>query len=206
MKMNVKDLKWINEPKEYVIEENKIEIMTENGTDLWQRTYYKFRNDNAPMLQMETGEKEFSFTVKADYNSNNNFDQAGIVLYLNSENWIKASVEYGDETTAFLGAVVTNNGYSDWSTTRISNEIKSMWFRLSRRGDDFCVENSYDGIYFEHIRICHMFNAKDTIRFGVYACSPEDGAFKATFTEFEITECKWALHTGQQPDEDLINA
>lgn len=204
MKMNVKDLKWTNEPKAYVIKDDKIEITTESGTDLWQRTYYKFRNDNAPMLQMTTDEKEFSFTVKAEYTSHNNYDQAGIVLYLDSENWIKASVEYGDERTAFLGAVVTNNGYSDWSTTRISNDIKSMWFRLSRRGDDFCIENSYDGENFEHIRICHMFKAEDTVRFGVYACSPEDGAFKATFTHFEITECKWALHEGQQPDEDLL--
>ncbi len=204
MKFNVKKLKWTNQPKEYFIGDGKIEIVTESGTDLWQRTYYKFRNDNAPVLQMETDEKEFTFTVKVEYNSKNNFDQAGIVLYLDSENWIKASVEYGDEKTAFLGAVVTNTGYSDWSTTRISSKIKSMWFRLSRRENDFCVETSTDGENFEHIRICHMFKANDIIKFGVYACSPEDGVFKATFTEFELTECKWALHEGQQPDEDLI--
>ena len=203
MKFDTKKLIWENQPKDYFVGDGRIEITTENGTDLWQRTYYKFRNDNAPVLQMETEEKEFSFTVKADYNSKNNYDQAGIVLYLDSENWIKASVEYGDEETSFLGAVVTNNGYSDWSTTRISTEIKSMWFRLSRRGNDFCVETSADGIHFEHIRICHIFHANDKIKFGVYACSPEDGTFKANFTQFEMTECKWALHDGQQPDEDL---
>ncbi len=204
MKFDTAKLKWTNKPKEYFIDDEKIEIITENGTDLWQRTYYKFRNDNAPILQMQTDEQEFSFTVKVSYNSKNNFDQAGIALYLNSENWIKASVEYGDEKTAFLGAVVTNNGYSDWSTARIAAEIKEMWFRLSRRGEDFCVETSYDGEVFEHIRICHMFAANETISFGVYACSPENGAFKATFTDYEMTACKWALHDGQQPDADLI--
>ncbi len=204
MKFDTTKLNWTNEPKEYAITDTKIEITTEPGTDLWQRTYYKFRNDNAPMLQMETLEKEFSFTVKAEFNSSNNFDQAGISMYLDSENWIKASVEYGDEKSAFLGAVVTNHGYSDWSTTRIPTAVKSMWFRLSRRGDDFCVENSYDGETFEHIRICHMFEGKELIRFGVYACSPEDGEFEAIFTDFEMTECKWALHEGQQPDEDLL--
>ncbi len=204
MNFDIAKLKWTNEPKEFSIEKDKIEIITEGGTDLWQRTYYKFRNDNAPMLQMETFEKEFSFDVKIDFNSDNNFDQAGIVMYLDSENWIKASVEYGDEKSQFLGAVVTNNGFSDWSTTRIPADIKTMWFRLSRRDEDFCVENSYDGENFEHIRICHMFNGKEKINFGLYACSPEDGAFKATFTNFKMTDCKWALHTGQQPDEDLI--
>ncbi len=204
MKFDVAKLKWTNEPKEYQVDSAKIEIITEPGTDLWQRTYYKFRNDNAHMLQLETDEKEFSFTVKAEYNSKNNYDQAGIVLYLDSENWIKASVEYGDKSTAFLGAVVTNNGYSDWSTSRIPASIKTMWFRLSRRGDDFCVETSLDGEVFEHIRICHMFAVQETISFGLYACSPEDGAFTATFTDFEVTECRWALHDGQQPDKDLI--
>ena len=37
------------------------------GTDLWQRTYYHFRNDNAPVFQMETEDKYFSFVVKTDY-------------------------------------------------------------------------------------------------------------------------------------------
>ncbi len=203
MKFDVKKLNWTNEPKEYSIEDNKIEIITESSTDLWQRTYYKFRNDNAPILQMQTDEKEFSFVVKVEFDGENNFDQAGVALYLNSENWIKASVEYGNEKVSFLGAVVTNNGYSDWSCTPISAEVSTMWFRLSRRDNDFCVENSYDGENFSHIRICHMFLATDTVSFGVYACSPEDGSFKAIFTDFEMTKCKWALHDGQQPDEDL---
>lgn len=79
---------------------------------------------------------------------------------------------------------------------------KSMWFRLSRRDDDFCIENSVDGKNFKQMRICHMFQAKDTIRFGIYACSAEESSFKASFTNMEITECKWLPHDGQTPDEE----
>lgn len=46
MKIDIKNFKWIREPKEYKITENEIEIVTEPHTDLWQRTYYHFRNDN----------------------------------------------------------------------------------------------------------------------------------------------------------------
>ena len=60
-------LAWVNEPAEYVIGGSEIRIRTEPGTDLWQRTYYHFRNDNAPVLQMETEEKYFSFVVKTDF-------------------------------------------------------------------------------------------------------------------------------------------
>ena len=74
--MDVNSLQWTRQPKEYSIQPDRIEITTEPGTDLWLRRYNKFRNDNAPVLQMETEEKYFSFTVKTDYSdSKHRFDQ-----------------------------------------------------------------------------------------------------------------------------------
>lgn len=200
MKFDVNKLKWTREPKDCFITSEKIEIITNPHTDLWQRTYYHFRNDNAPVLQMETSEKFFSFTVKTEFESKHRFDQCGIVIYLDSENWLKGSIEYENERFQHLGSVVTNNGYSDWATTEIDANIKSMWYRLSRREDDYCIECSEDGVVFKQMRVCHMWNGAGTIRFGIYACSPEASSFKATFTNMEITECKWMAHDGQQPD------
>lgn len=194
MDMNFKDLKWTREPKEYSIEDNKIVIITEPGTDLWQRTYYGFRNDNAPVLQMETEEKYFSFVVKTEFQSKHRFDQCGVVMYLDSENWLKASIEYENEEYQRLGSVATNHGYSDWATTDISASVKSMWYRFSRRESDYCLECSEDGVHFKQMRICHMFEGAGKIVFGIYACSPEDSSFEAVFTNMEITECKWKAH------------
>ena len=59
-------MKWTREPRDYSIEPDKIELTTEPHTDLWQRTYYHFRNDNAPLLQAETDKQFFSFVVKTD--------------------------------------------------------------------------------------------------------------------------------------------
>lgn len=201
-KFNVNDLVWTCEPQEYTISENKIEIITKPHTDLWQRTYYYFRNDNAHVLQMKTTDKFFSFIVKAEFESKHRFDQCGIVMYLDGENWLKGSIEYENAEFQHLGSVVTNRGYSDWATTEIDASIKSMWYRLSRREDDFCIECSEDGIRFKQMRICHMWEAQDEVLFGVYACSPENSSFKATFTNMEITECKWLAHDGQKPDEE----
>ncbi|WP_366937532.1 DUF1349 domain-containing protein [uncultured Mailhella sp.] len=128
------------------------------------------------------------------------FDQCGIVLYLDSENWLKASIEYENEKFQHLGSVVTNHGYSDWATTEISANITSMWYRLSRREDDFCIECSEDGKIFHQMRICHLFDAKDEIQFGLYACSPEQSSFQAIFTHMALTECQWYAHDGQAPD------
>lgn len=202
MKFDLTKLKWTREPESFSIEENKITIVTRPHTDLWQRTYYHFQNDNAPVLQMQTEESYFSFVVKTDFTqSHHRFDQCGIVMYLDSENWLKASVEYENEEFQHLGSVVTNQGYSDWATTQIPASEKIMWYRFSRRKDDYCIECSKDGITFQQMRVCHMHKGGGMIQFGIYACSPEDSSFMAVFSDLQLMECQWKAHDGQQPDE-----
>lgn len=203
MKVNAKQMEWTRAPKQYNITEERVEMVTEPYTDLWQRTYYHFRNDNAPVLQMSTDEEYFSFVVKTEFDTKVRYDQSGVVMYLDSDNWLKASVEYENDKIQRLGSVVTNNGYSDWASVDVDASIKSIWFRLSRRENDFCIENSVDGMNFKQMRICHMFNAKKEISFGIYACSAENSAFKASFSDMEITQCKWLAHDGQAPDEEI---
>jgi len=183
--------KWIRKPVQAMISEDKVEIITEKGTDLWARTYYGFQNDTAPVLQVKTTEQSFSFIVKTAFESSSRFDQCGVAMYLDSDNWFKASIEYEDEKVQRLGSVVTNHGYSDWATTDISSDIKAMWYRFSRRGSDYRIECSQDGISFQQMRIFHMWEASGEITFGIYAASPVDGSYKATFTNMEITECQW---------------
>ena len=151
---------------------------------------------------MKTSEKYFSFIVKTKFDSKHRFDQCGVVIYLDSDNWLKASAEYENDNFQHLGSVVTNHGYSDWATTAIDASNKTIRYRISRREDDFCIECSEDGMHFSQMRICHMWDAADSISFGIYACSPENSSFKAIFTHMDITECKWLAHNGQQPDKD----
>ena len=134
MTLNIDHFRWTRQPASCTIKNDTIEVVTKPGTDLWQRTYYHFRNDNAPVFLMETEEKFFSFVVKTDFTeSHHRFDQCRIVMYLDSENWLKGSVEYENEEFQHLGSVVTNNGYLDWATTAIPANVKTMWYRLSRR-------------------------------------------------------------------------
>lgn len=189
------ELIWTRAPKQAVITDTAVEIVTEPNTDLWQRTYYGFQNDNAPIVQIKTDEKYFSFTVKTVFQSKHRFDQCGVAMYLDSENWLKASVEYENARYQRLGSVVTNHGYSDWATTDISAEIKEMWYRFSRRESDYCLECSADGVTFKQMRICHMWEGAEEIAFGIYACSPEQSSFRAVFSDMELTECKWQAHT-----------
>lgn len=202
MKLNPKNFQWIREPENCIVNDNCVKIVTEPHTDLWQRTYYLFRNDNAPVLQTYSCEKYFSFTVKTTFDSKRRYDQCGVTVYLDCDNWLKASVEYENGKIQRLGSVVTNDGYSDWASCDIPANVKSLWFRLSRRESDFRIENSFDGVNYHQMRICHLFNTTENVPFGIYACSPENSSFTATFSDMELTECKWQAHDGQAPDDD----
>ena len=187
--MDLNQFKWTREPASFEIKDDEVHITTAPRTDLWQRTYYHFRNDNAPVLQ------KTSFR-----DSHHRFDQCGVVMYLDSENWLKGSIEYENGEFQHLGSVVTNHGWSDWATTEIQADIKEMWYRLSRREDDYRIECSEDGSHWKQMRICHMQEGAGRVSFGIYACSPEDSSFLAVFSDFKLTDCEWQAHDGQQPD------
>lgn len=191
---NTHQAKWFCKPENFTFSEGRIEILTEPHTDLWQRTYYGFRNDNAHILYVSTHEKYFSFTVKTEFEYAEIYDQCGIAIYQDSENWVKAGIEFQNEQTSWLGSVVTNQGYSDWATSEVDSGIKSMWYRISRRENDFLIENSTDGKNFKQLRIFHLFEANDSINIGLIACSPKSNSFKAIFSNLEVGYCIWEKH------------
>lgn len=193
-KFDIKDLSWTRMPKQYEIGEDTVTFVTEPWTDLWQRTYYGFQHDNAPVLQMSTEEQYFSFTVKSECEGKGLFDQCGIAIYLDSDNWAKAAFEYEDKHGGKLGSVVTNHGFSDWSSTDVPT-VKQLYYRLSRRESDYLIETSADGVQFKQMRIFHLNQGAGKICFGLYACSPMDYSFTARFSEMQLSECQWeAFH------------
>ena len=96
MGINFNQAKWLNEPKAHSVEASKIVIKTDPGTDFWQRSYYGFRNDNAPALLLEAKDN-FTFTAKVTFEYKSLFDQCGLIIYHDSENWFKASIEYEND-------------------------------------------------------------------------------------------------------------
>lgn len=181
---------WLNQPQNFQLEAGRLLMETDPGTDYWQRTYYGFRNDNAHTFIREV-EGDFSFTVKTEFETKMQYDQCGIILYQDSENWMKASVEYENTDFARLGSVVTNLGFSDWATADVPASTNEVWYRLSRRKQDFYLESSPDGMQYQQMRMFHIYNHITIAKVGVYACSPLESSFKARFSAFGLSECIW---------------
>ena len=184
MNIDFEIFRWLNQPQKFELGLDSLMIETSPNTDLWQRTFYGFQNDNAPAFLTEI-DGDFTFRVKTEFSDACHlYDQCGILMYLDSENWVKVSVEYENEKIARLGSVVTNFGFSDWATTDISSSVSQMWYRFSRRQQDFYIESSANGNDFQQMRMLHMHIPFQTIRVGVYACSPLESSFRAVFSEF----------------------
>ena len=180
---------WYNEPEKFKIG-NGLEIWTNEKTDFWQKTHYGFIRDDGHCLFTKIS-GDFSIVAHVEYKPKEKYDQCGLMIRVDGQNWIKVSTEYENEEISRLGSVVTNFGYSDWATSDISSAYKEMWYRISRRENDFLLENSFDGERWNQMRICHLHAAKELIETGPYACSPIGRNFHSRFSSFSIDENNW---------------
>lgn len=184
--------RWLNPPAIYQLG-NGLELHTDKATDFWQRTHYGFRRDNGHAL-FTTLAGDFSITTRVQFQPRGQYDQCGLMVRVDAENWIKLSMEYENPQQSRLGSVVTNLGYSDWATQDVSSERVEMLYRITREADDFLLEQSGDGQGWQQLRVAHLHRATESIDAGVYACSPVGAAF---WCRFQFVELGGAL--GQRP-------
>lgn len=189
-KMDLSRFAWVNPPSQAELVKNGLEFVTEPGTDFWQRTHTGARRANGHAFLTRLWE-DFSFSTQAEFFYETLYDQCGLMLYVDDENWAKASVEYGNEAFSMLGSVVTTGGYSDWASTPVTTDQNRMYFRLSRRGSDFRFDCSINGGEYSLMRIFHMPGQLESAKVGVYACSPGDSSFKVRFSDFAASPSMW---------------
>jgi len=180
---------WFNEPPRYMTG-NGLEIFTGEKTDFWQKTHYGFQPDNGHcLLTKQTG--DFSLLTRVEFPPVEKYEQCGLIIRLDSENWIKVSTEYESEACSRLGSVVTNLGYSDWATQDIPSTHREMSYRISKKGSDFLLENSFEGHVWQQMRVTHLHKVPEYYEVGLYDCSPLSKDFWCRFKMLEITENQW---------------
>lgn len=183
---------WFNEPEKYQLGSG-LEIFTNPKTDFWQKTHYGFqRDDGHCLLTKQAG--DFSLMTHVEFHPQEKYDQCGLMIRGDKENWIKVSTEYENDNYGRLGSVATNLGFSDWATQDIPASHKQMWYRISKNGNDFLLENSYDGQQWLQLRITHLHKFLEQLEIGVYSCSPIGKDFWCRFDLLTISDNKWSFH------------
>ena len=124
----IEQLTIMNVPEYYKINDNHAFIVRSKAeTDFWLKTHYGFEVMNGHVFYNEMM-TDFQAEVQLRMNPNSKFDQAGLFVMISENCWLKTSLEYIPEGPSHLGAVVTNNGYSDWSTQDYPTEALSNNF------------------------------------------------------------------------------
>jgi regulation of enolase protein 1 (concanavalin A-like superfamily) len=181
-----KPFHWFNEPARFRLGAG-LEIFTNEKTDYWQNTYYGFQRDDGHCLLAQLP-GDFSLMTQVEFQPLEKYDQCGLMVRGDRENWIKVSTEFESEKCSRLGSVVTNLGFSDWATQDIPSSVKEMCYRISKNGGDFLLEHSYDGQNWLQLRITHLHKRFEQLEIGVYACSPIGKDFWCRFKVLEISE------------------
>ncbi|MBM7703072.1 DUF1349 domain-containing protein [Priestia iocasae] len=179
-------LNWLHEPSVWSVKNGSLYVKTDPITDFWQRTHYGFQNDNGHFLYVNT-DRDFVMTTKVRFNPKHQFDQAGLMIRIDEENWIKTSMEYELDNPAKLGAVVTNLGYSDWSTQPIQSNVTELTFRITRTGKDYVIHALVESEWIQ-LRVAHLHDDAKEVMCGFYCCSPIKDGYEVHVDELIIKE------------------
>ncbi|MCX7208537.1 MAG: DUF1349 domain-containing protein [Proteobacteria bacterium] len=182
---------WLNEPV-HTIGNDFLSITTNPDTDFWQKTHYGFERDNGHCLLRKI-DFDFSMQTRTTFEPKSQYDQCGLIVRINAENWIKTSTEYESKTHSRLGSVVTNLGYSDWATIDINGQTREMHYRIQSKNNltDYLIEYSNDGFDWKQLRIAHLHSTAKEVQVGIYACSPMQTSFEGSFHDFSISSTFW---------------
>ena len=180
---------WFCEPTRHFVKNGTITIIPDSNSDFWQRTHYGFRNNNGHCFWTDIS-GDFVLKTHVRYQPQNQFDQAGLIVYFTEDFWIKCSVEHEPNAPYNLGSVVTNLGYSDWATQPFSKEIVDMEFMIKHVKQDFEIYcREFGTERWQQLRISRLELPLDTVfHVGIYACSPKQGGFEAMFNTIEIDQ------------------
>jgi hypothetical protein len=176
------DAVWVNEPTRWRRQGADLSLTADGGTDFWRHTHYGFVRDSGhAALTRVPGEFVATVEVQADYRDQ--YDQAGLMVRLDPERWVKCGIEFVDGTHQ-LSTVVTHS-VSDWSCTPVEELPEWLGIRLTRRGDALTVDFSTAPGRWQMSRLAYL--PPDLPAWvGPMAAAPDGTGFDVRFRGFDL--------------------
>ena len=177
-------MKWFNEPAAAKQSGDQFVVTTKPKTDFWRKTFYNYVTDNGHFSFLPvTGDFTFESRVAGKYAAL--YDQAGLMVRIDSSNWLKCGLELVDGTGH--ASVVVTRDFSDWSTVRGITTKEPLWWRIVRKGSSLEVLYSLDGKNFISTRLGYL-PLQAAVDTGIMCCSPEGTGFESTFDQIRLTQ------------------
>ena len=182
MAQSLEKMQWFNEPERWEINGNSLSMSVTPHTDYWRISHYGFTVDDAPFLYtVRGGEFEVKVKISGDYKTR--FDQSGLMLRIDHENYIKAGIEFvGGKYN--LSTVVTHHT-SDWSIVPLDEPVKFVWIKAVRRLDAVEIFYSFDDKEYTMMRNAWL-QDNHPVMVGIMGACPDGDGFEARFENFSI--------------------
>ena len=177
------DLKWLNEPKSFVIEGNTLKVHAEKGSDYFNNPEDQTVTSTAPFLYKKVkGDFIAKTLVRPDFSSM--WNAASLMVYMDSTHWIKFAFENSDATGKSIVSVVTKDISDDANGVILKNQDK-IWLKLIRKGDVYSMLWSLDDKNYKMARLSSM-PPVDTLKIGIEAQCPVGKMAKHEFLYFGL--------------------
>jgi regulation of enolase protein 1 (concanavalin A-like superfamily) len=175
-------MQWYNEPSQWHAQDNTVTVQVGPGTDFWRLTHSGIIRDNGHFYY-QSHEGDFLAQVKFSGQYASLYDQAGLMVRVDEDHWLKCGVEFLDGVQ-HASAVVTRE-YSDWSFVALPDNPASLWLRVKRQGITLEVYYSLDGEHYQLLRQAYLSHAP-IMQIGLLCASPEGPGFPVTFENFTL--------------------
>lgn len=170
--------RWLNEPASWTADGDVLRVTTDPDTDFWRTTHYGYVRDTGHVLGVDReGDFELTVTFAGEYTEQ--YDQAGIGLWLDDQNWIKSGIELVDGQHQ-ISAVVTRE-VSDWSVVALPEPAASVTVHAARTGDTVTVSYGLNGASPATMLRLAYFPPKLSVLAGVMCASPTGKGFTTRF-------------------------
>jgi len=124
-------MKWFNEPASARQSGDQLVVRTKPKTDYWRKTFYDYVTDNGHFFFLQVaGDFTLESRVVGKYATL--YDQAGLMVRIDNNNWLKCGLELVDGIGH--ASVVVTRDYSDWSTVRGIATNEPLSWRIVRKG------------------------------------------------------------------------
>jgi hypothetical protein len=175
-------MKWMNQPASWKVSGSRIMVQSKPKTDFWRKTFYGYITDNGHFLHLQvTG--EFMFEARVGGNYHDLYDQAGLMVRVDAENWMKCGTELVDGVRH--ASVVFTRDFSDWSTMNDLSNDGPVWWRAVRTKDSVEVLCSLDGTKYTSVRQGYLIPGRPA-EVGIMSASPEGNGFESTFEGLKL--------------------
>lgn len=187
-----KGLTWLNPPSRIENVDGALVVWTLDQTDFWQSTLYGFVHDSGHFLGMEV-EGDIGLEVSFVGGFSSLYDQAGLMIRVDSHDWIKAGVEYTDG--ALQASVVVTHETSDWSVAPLPGlePTSRITVRASRVGDSVTIRLWADDHEPRLLRVAHL-APEAKVQMGPMCCSPQRSGLRVRFESLRIGPPDSELH------------